>query len=116
MRVLRAIGVEDAVRAVAGRSQWQWTRTWTGRVIAKSSPAQQAAAVAGKEVNTDGAQSFGPHGTIVVYPLRGTDLVNVVCHYDDDRAADLDAPGAVAAGRFVPYIAYLSGMPVLSIA
>ena len=26
MRVLRAIGVEDAVRKVAGRSQWQTTR------------------------------------------------------------------------------------------
>jgi len=179
MRVLRSIGVEDAVRGIAGRSQWQWTRAWTGRVIARSTPAQQAAsfgltgatvhradlldvlaaalpegivtlgkrctevlpggdadppvarfadgseatadviigadgihsvvrtalfgpdaprftgkicyrsvipaaAVAGKQVNTDGAQWFGPHGTIVVYPLRGTDLLNVVCHYDDD--------------------------------
>jgi salicylate hydroxylase len=179
MRVLRSIGVEDAVRAVAGRTQWQWTRAWNGRVIARSSPAEQAAsfglmgatahradlldvlaaalpdgivtlgkrctgvlpggegnppvarfadgseitadviigadgihsvvrtalfgpdaprftgkicyrsvipaaAVAGKEVSTDGAQWLGPHGTIVVYPLRGTELVNVVCHYDDD--------------------------------
>ena len=45
MRVLRAIGVEDAVRKVAGRSQWQITRNWkTGRVISKSSRQQQAAA------------------------------------------------------------------------
>jgi salicylate hydroxylase len=29
-------------------------------------------------------QWLGPHGTIVLYPLRGTELINVVCHYDDD--------------------------------
>src|SRR6516165_5178667 len=178
MRVLRAIGVEDAVRKVAGRSQWQTTRNWkTGRVISKSSRQQQAAAfgllgatvhradlldvladalpagivtlgrrctevlpdgdiavarfadggeieadiivgadgihspvraslfgpdaprftgkicyrsvipagdVRGAPPATEGAQWFGPHGTIVLYPLRGEELVNVVCHYDDD--------------------------------
>src|SRR5499425_3855675 len=32
MRVLRAIGVEHAVRKVSGRTQWQMTRNWkTGR-------------------------------------------------------------------------------------
>jgi salicylate hydroxylase len=55
---------------------------FTGKICYRS--VIPAAAVAGKEVNTDGAQWFGPHGTIVVYPLRGTELVNVVCHYDDD--------------------------------
>ena len=178
MRVLRAIGVEDAVRKVAGRSQWQITRNWkTGRVISKSSRQQQAAAfgllgatvhradlldvladaipagivtlgrrctevlpdgdtavarfadggeieadiivgadgihspvraslfgpdaprftgkicyrsvipteaVRGIRPDTDLAQWFGPHGTIVLYPLRGEELINVVCHYDDD--------------------------------
>ena len=34
---------------------------------------------------TDAAQWLGPHGTIVLYPLRGEDLINVVCHYDDDN-------------------------------
>ena len=29
------------------------------------------------------AQWLGPHGTIVLYPLRGEELINVVCHYDD---------------------------------
>ena len=44
MKVLRAIGVEDNVRKVAGRSQWQVMRNWkTGRVIAKTSRQQQAA-------------------------------------------------------------------------
>jgi salicylate hydroxylase len=35
-------------------------------------------------LSTEGAQWFGPHGTIVLYPLRGEELINVVCHYDDD--------------------------------
>ena len=179
MKVLRAIGVEDSVRKVAGRSDWQFMRNWkTGRVIAKTSRQQQAAsfgmqgatvhradlldvlagavpaglvtlgqrctavraeddiAVArfadGSEIEadiivgadgihsavrscmfgpdaprftgkicyrsvvptgsvrgawpyTDAAQWLGPHGTIVLYPLRGEDLINVVCHYDDDN-------------------------------
>src|SRR5256885_15385910 len=42
MRVLRAIGVEDGVRAVAGRSQWQGIRNWkTGRGIGRASREQQ---------------------------------------------------------------------------
>src|SRR5579859_2380231 len=45
MRVLQAIGVEDAVREVSGRSQWAVTRDGvTGRVIARTSRAQQARA------------------------------------------------------------------------
>src|ERR1700761_764814 len=44
MRVLRMIGVEDAVRRVAGRSEWSATHNWkTGRVISKISRGQQAA-------------------------------------------------------------------------
>ncbi len=178
MKVLRAIGVEDDVRKVAGRSQWQVTCNWkTGRVISKTNRQQQAASfgtvgatvhradlldvLAGAlpsgivtlgrrctEVRSDGdlaiarfadgseieadvivgadgihssvraslfgpdaprftgkicyrsvvpaeavrgarlfanfAQWLGPHGTIVLYPLRGEDLINIVCHHDDD--------------------------------
>jgi 2-polyprenyl-6-methoxyphenol hydroxylase-like FAD-dependent oxidoreductase len=193
MKVLRAIGVEDGVRAVAGRSQWQVLRNWkTGRVIGRTSRRQQAASFGiegatvhradlldvlagalpagmvtlgkrctqvrtdgevaaarfadGSEIEADviagadgihsavraslfgpdaprftgkicyrsivpvaavrgalpasdgarrpraegaqwprpeGAQWLGPHGTIVLYPLRGEELINVVCHYDD---------------------------------
>jgi len=32
----------------------------------------------------ENGQWLGPHGTIVLYPLRGEELINVVCHYDDD--------------------------------
>jgi salicylate hydroxylase len=34
-------------------------------------------------LSTEGSQWLGPHGTIVLYPLRGDELINVVCHYDD---------------------------------
>jgi salicylate hydroxylase len=203
MRVLRAAGIEDEVRAVAGRSPWAITRDGiTGRVISRTSRAQQAAtigiegatvhradlldalaralppgtvtlakrctsarndsaqavatfedgstaeadaiigadgihsavraalfgpdaprftgkicyrsviptaAVTGGTPTADSApedsapkdsapedsapedsaiaqngQWLGPHGTIVLYPLRGQELINVVCHYDDD--------------------------------
>jgi salicylate hydroxylase len=185
MKVLRAIGLEDGVRAVAGQSQWQVLRNWkTGRVIGRTSRRQQAAsfgiegatahradlldvlagalpagvvtlgkrctqvrtdgevaaarfadgseieadvivgadgihspvraslfgpdaprftgkicyrsvvpaaAVRGARPSSDGAQQpsgegaqwLGPHGTIVLYPMRGEELINVVCHYDD---------------------------------
>ena len=46
-----------------------------------------AAAVRGgalSDVAADNGQWLGPHGTIVLYPLRGEELINVVCHYDDD--------------------------------
>ncbi len=179
MRVLRMIGVEDAVRRVAGRSEFAVTCDGrTGRTISKISRAQQAAtyglagatvhradlldaiagalpansvtlgrrcatveshedvavarfedgseieadiiigadgihsrvrkalfgpddptftgkicyrsvvpmeAIAGAKPSTDTAQWLGPHGTIVLYPLRGEELINVVCHYDDEH-------------------------------
>ncbi|MBV9338737.1 MAG: FAD-dependent monooxygenase [Solirubrobacterales bacterium] len=179
MRVLRMIGVEDAVRRVAGHSEYLATRNWkTGRVISKISRAEQAAtfglsgatvhradlldviaaalppesvslgtrctgvashddvavarfedgqeieadvivgadgihsrvraalfgpddprftgkvcyrsvvptdAVRGARPPNDNTQWLGPHGTIVLYPLRGDELINVVCHYDDEH-------------------------------
>jgi salicylate hydroxylase len=179
MRVLRFIGVEDAVRKVAGRSEWAVTRDGiTGRVISRTSRARQAelhgiepatvhradlldvlaaalpegivslgkrcASVAtdgdvavarfadgssveadviigadgihsvartslfgpdaprftgkicyrsviptaavrgGADFAADNGQWLGPHGTVVLYPLRGEELINVVAHYDDD--------------------------------
>jgi salicylate hydroxylase len=178
MKVLRSLGLEDDVRAVAGRSEWAVTRNGkTGRVISKTSREQQAtsfgsagatvhradlldvlshsvpsdivrlgarcigvepdgklavarfqdgseveadliigadgihsvvrgslfgpdaprftgkicyrsvvpvAAVAGGPPSNDNAQWLGPHGTIVLYPVRRDELINVVCHYDDE--------------------------------
>ena len=43
MKVLRALALEDGVRATAGRSEWAVTRNGkTGRVISKTSRRQQA--------------------------------------------------------------------------
>ena len=179
MRVLRMVGVEDAVRRVAGHSEYSATRNWrTGRVISMISRSEQAAtfglsgatvhradlldviaaalppgsvtlgtrctsvrshedvavarledgreieadviigadgihsrvraelfgpddprftgkvcyrsvvptdAVRGARPSTDNTQWLGPHGTVVLYPLRGEELINVVCHYDDEH-------------------------------
>jgi salicylate hydroxylase len=178
MKVLRGMGLEDKVRAVAGQSEWVVFRNWkTGRVITRTSRAQQAvsfgvqgttahradlldvlanalpdgmvtmgkrcqevlsdgdvavarfadgtsveadvvigadgihsrvreslfgpdaprftgkicyrsivpaAAVPGTPPDTDTTQWLGPHGSVVLYPLRGTELINIVGHYDDD--------------------------------
>jgi salicylate hydroxylase len=179
MKVVRALGLETEVRAVAGRSQWRMVRNWkTGRVISRTSREREAVvfgsasatvhradlldvlagslpgeivmlgarcvdveadgevAVArfqdGSEVEADiivGADGIhsavraslfgpdaprftgkicyrsvirvdavrgaapandnttwlGPHGAIVLYPLRRDELINVVCHYDDEN-------------------------------
>ncbi len=178
MKVLRSLGLEDDVRAVAGRSEWALTRNGkTGRVISRTSREQQGVlfgspgatvhradlldvlagsvpsqivtlgarcvgvepdggvavarfqdgreveadvivgadgihsavraslfgpdaprftgkicyrsvvpvgAVAGGPPPNDNAQWLGPHGTIVLYPVRHDELINVVCHYDDE--------------------------------
>ena len=55
---------------------------FTGKICYRSVIPTEA--VRGIRPDTDLAQWFGPHGTIVLYPLRGEELINVVCHYDDD--------------------------------
>src|ERR1700729_3421548 len=55
---------------------------FTGKVCYRS--VVRTEAVRGTRPPTEGAQWLGPHGTIVLYPLRGEELINVVCHYDDD--------------------------------
>jgi salicylate hydroxylase len=41
-------------------------------------------AVPGESPPAENVQWLGPHGTIVLYPVRRDELINVVCHYDDD--------------------------------
>ncbi len=58
---------------------------FTGKICYRS--VIPTAAVRGgvlSDVAADNGQWLGPHGTIVLYPLRGEELINVVCHYDDD--------------------------------
>jgi salicylate hydroxylase len=55
---------------------------FTGKICYRS--VIPAAAVQGTPLAADNGQWLGPHGTIVLYPLRGEELINVVCHYDDE--------------------------------
>jgi salicylate hydroxylase len=41
-------------------------------------------AVPGPPPPAENGQWLGPHGTIVLYPVRRDELINVVCHYDDE--------------------------------
>ena len=41
-------------------------------------------AVPGGPPPDENVQWLGPHGTIVLYPVRRDELINVVCHYDDE--------------------------------
>src|SRR5215472_2926882 len=54
---------------------------FTGKICYRS--VVPAAAVRGTRPRAEGAQWLGPLGTIVLYPLRGEELINLVCHYDD---------------------------------
>ena len=91
MRVLRAIGLEDNVRNVAGRSQWQVMHNWkTGRVIGRTSREQQAA-------------SFGTTGATV----HRADLLDVLAGGLPSgvvtlgkRCAGVRSDGVAAVARF----------------
>jgi salicylate hydroxylase len=56
---------------------------FTGKICYRS--VVPAASVAGQDPDADNAQWLGPHGTVVLYPLRGEELINVVAHYDDEH-------------------------------
>src|SRR5436189_2856 len=89
MKVLRAIGVEGIHSPVRACLFGPDAPRFTGKICYRS--VVSARAVHGVRPSTDGAQWpraegaqwLGPHGTIVLYPLRGEELINVVCHYDD---------------------------------
>jgi salicylate hydroxylase len=71
----RSVIPTEAVRGPpprAGGAQWP-----------RAGGAQWPRAGGAPLLSTEGAQWLGPHGTIVLYPLRGEQLINVVCHYDD---------------------------------
>jgi salicylate hydroxylase len=77
--VIGADGIHSAVRtALFGPD----APRFTGKICYRS--VIPAAAVRGGRPPADLGQWLGPHGTIVLYPLRGQELINVVCHYDDD--------------------------------
>jgi 2-polyprenyl-6-methoxyphenol hydroxylase-like FAD-dependent oxidoreductase len=58
---------------------------FTGKICYRSViPTAKVRASALSDVAADNGQWLGPHGTIVLYPLRGEELINVVAHHDDD--------------------------------
>jgi salicylate hydroxylase len=77
--IIGADGIHSAVRtSLFGPDDPRFTGKICYRAVVP------AAEVAGERPDTDNTQWFGPHGTIVLYPLRGEDLINIVAHYDDD--------------------------------
>ena len=78
--IIGADGIHSRVRAALFGPD---DPRFTGKICYRS--VVPTAAVEGARPATDNAQWLGPHGTIVLYPLRGEELINVVCHYDDEH-------------------------------
>jgi salicylate hydroxylase len=80
--IIGADGIHSAVRtALFGPD----APRFTGKICYRSViPTNRVRAAALADVAADNGQWLGPHGTIVLYPLRGEELINVVCHHDDD--------------------------------
>jgi salicylate hydroxylase len=80
--IIGADGIHSAVRSALFGPD---APRFTGKICYRS--VIPTAAVRGavlSDVAADNGQWLGPHGTIVLYPLRGEELINVVAHYDDD--------------------------------
>ncbi|HVT68278.1 MAG TPA: FAD-dependent monooxygenase [Trebonia sp.] len=80
--IIGADGIHSAVRTSLFGPD---APRFTGKICYRSViPTAAVRAGALSDVAADNGQWLGPHGTIVLYPLRGEELINVVCHYDDD--------------------------------
>ena len=80
--IIGADGIHSAVRTTLFGPD---APRFTGKICYRS--VIPTAAVRGgalSDVAADNGQWLGPHGTIVLYPLRGEELINVVAHHDDD--------------------------------
>ena len=80
--IIGADGIHSAVRTTLFGPD---APRFTGKICYRS--VIPSAAVRGGALSDAAAgngQWLGPHGTIVLYPLRGEELINVVAHYDDD--------------------------------
>ena len=78
--VIGADGIHSRVRAALFGPD---DPRFTGKICYRS--VVPAEAVPGARPSTNNTQWLGPHGTIVLYPLRGEELINVVAHYDDEH-------------------------------
>jgi salicylate hydroxylase len=77
--IIGADGIHSAVRSSLFGPD---APRFTGKICYRS--VVPVDAVAGGPPPNDNAQWLGPHGTFVLYPVRRDELVNVVCHYDDE--------------------------------
>jgi salicylate hydroxylase len=77
--IIGADGIHSAVRASLFGPD---APRFTGKICYRSVVPVEA--VPGGPPPSDNAQWLGPHGTIVLYPVRRDELINVVCHYDDE--------------------------------
>jgi salicylate hydroxylase len=77
--IIGADGIHSAVRgSIIGPDKPRFTGKICYRCLVPTD------AIPGGLYEGVGATWLGPHGTIVVYKVRRGDLVNVVCHLDDD--------------------------------
>jgi salicylate hydroxylase len=76
--IIGADGIHSAVRASLFGPD---APRFTGKICYRSVVPVEA--VPGEPPSNDNTQWLGPHGTIVLYPVRRDELINVVCHYDD---------------------------------
>jgi salicylate hydroxylase len=77
--IVGADGIHSSVRASLFGPD---APRFTGKICYRS--IVPAEAVRGTRSSASFGQWLGPRGTIVLYPLRGEDLINVVCHHDDE--------------------------------
>jgi salicylate hydroxylase len=77
--IIGADGIHSAVRTSLFGPD---APRFTGKICYRSVVAVEA--VPGGPPPNENAQWLGPHGTIVLYPVRRDELINVVCHYDDE--------------------------------
>jgi salicylate hydroxylase len=77
--IVGADGIHSSVRASLFGPD---APRFTGKVCYRS--VVPAEAVRGTGSSASFGQWLGPRGTIVLYPMRGEDLINVVCHRDDE--------------------------------
>jgi salicylate hydroxylase len=77
--IIGADGIHSAVRSSLFGPD---APRFTGKICYRS--VVPVDAVPGGPPPNDNVQWLGPHGTIVLYPVRRDELINVVCHYDDE--------------------------------
>jgi 2-polyprenyl-6-methoxyphenol hydroxylase-like FAD-dependent oxidoreductase len=77
--IVGADGIHSAVRASLFGPD---APRFTGKICYRS--VVPVDAVPGDPPPAENVQWLGPHGTIVLYPVRRDELINVVCHYDDE--------------------------------